>query len=247
MLSAYIDDSLERGSVLIMAGFVASPARWEAFSDEWRKWVKHARLEAFHMSEIWARRPNNELWEHMPWFYGAVKDHIEGAITVAIPIEPLERVFKNSPLREYAVFGQPYFWGIRSILNWTGQYQTEWGAKDPIDFIFDERGEKKIVRDVWDFYKANVPPSVQAVTGREPIFEDDMKVLPLQAADMWAWWSRKQWVEKGTILTSENPIPWGAPGDFPTMQFEWGEADMREQFAKLLAYVDGLLALKGLS
>lgn len=247
MLKAYIDDSVEDGRVLIMGGFVAAPKRWERFSDEWRAYLKHARIPFFHMHEMWIRKGNEELWEHMPWFYGVIKDHVQGVITVAIPIEPLERVFAESGLKNYVSLKNPYFWAIRGIVNWTARYQSQWGSTSPIDFIFDERKEKKIVRQVWNFYKENIPTEVQQLTGREPQFEDDQQILPLQAADMWAWWCRKQWMEKGTILTTDCAVPWGRPGDIPLMSFEWSEADMRIEFAKLLKSVDEVLGAKGFS
>jgi hypothetical protein len=49
---------------------------------------------------------------------------------------------------------------------------------------------------------------VRALTGEEPVFRDDKKVLPLQAADLYAWWIRKWWEETGSIMDATLPFPW---------------------------------------
>ena len=120
MLQAFIDDSMEGGQVLVMGGFVANSARWETFSDEWQKLLTHARLPAFHMKEIWARRKNKELWEHCAWFYGTIRDHVQGAVTFTVPIDALNRVVQKTGL---TTLRNPYLWAIKGVINGVAQYQ----------------------------------------------------------------------------------------------------------------------------
>jgi hypothetical protein len=67
---------------------------------------------------------------------------------------------------------------------------------EQIDFIFDERGEKKQIQDGWDEYLKNRPPEVRTRFGQKPRFESDKRFRPLQAADYVAGWIR-YWLEKG--------------------------------------------------
>ena len=233
MLRAYIDDSMDsvkQGRVLVMGGFIATPERWEKFSDEWRQRLEHAGWPVFKMNEVWARR-NDITLEHAKWHYFTIRDHVQGAVAMAVPLDPLKRVVSQTGL---TAIGNPYIWAIKGIINLTAQHQTDWGANEPIDFIFDERGEKQQLRDGWEIYKATVPESIRAVTGRDPIFENDESVLPLQAADMWAWWCRKCWLEDGALLDNKFPIPWGSIGEIPTMVFQWTEKDIEAEFSRVL-------------
>ncbi len=78
MLRAYIDDSMDsvkQGRVLVMGGFIATPERWEKFSDEWRQRLEHAGWPVFKMNEVWARR-NDITLEHAKWHYFTIRDHV---------------------------------------------------------------------------------------------------------------------------------------------------------------------------
>ena len=75
MLRAYIDDSMDsvkQGRVLVMGGFIATPERWEKFSDEWRQRLEHAGWPVFKMNEVWARR-NDITLEHAKWHYFTIR------------------------------------------------------------------------------------------------------------------------------------------------------------------------------
>ncbi|MFQ5775942.1 MAG: DUF3800 domain-containing protein [Kiloniellaceae bacterium] len=230
MLRAYIDDSMGRGRVLVMGGFVATRERWERFSDEWRQRLEHAPWDVFKMNEVW-HRGGDESMEHAKWHYFTIRDHVQGALAMVIPLDPLKRAVQKTGL---TAIGNPYIWAIKGVINLTAQHQTEWGVSGPIDFIFDERGEKRQVQDGWEIYKATIPDSVKGVTGRDPIFENDERVLPLQAADMWAWWCRKCWLEDGALRNDKFPIPWGSIGEIPTMIFQWTEKDIEDEFSRVL-------------
>lgn len=61
---------------------------------------------------------------------------------------------------------------------------------DKVDFIFDDKIEKRMIRARWDAYVNSRPPVIRARFGASPRFEDDKKFLPLQGADLVAGWSR---------------------------------------------------------
>jgi hypothetical protein len=73
------------------------------------------------------------------------------------------------------------------------------------DFIFDEQGS--LGADAvhhWDNYSKMPEASLGTTTnlfagyaGNRPAFQDEKAVLPLQAADLYAWQVRRNYVEKG--------------------------------------------------
>ena len=53
-----------------------------------------------------------------------------------------------------------------------------------------------MILSTWDGYLQTKPQEVRDLFGATPRFEDYREFLPLQAADLWAWWIRK-WHEDG--------------------------------------------------
>ena len=232
MMQAYIDDSVTDREVLVLAGLLATVERWEAFSVEWQERLDHAPWSVFKMSEVWDRGGDISL-EHAKWHYFTTRDHAQGGICMTVPLAPLAAAAAKYGLVGTAA-ANPYTWGIKGIINGLAKSQLEWGLSEPVDFIFDERGEERMVRDVWDHYLANVSDDVRALTGRKPIFEDDEKVLPLQAADMWAWWCRKTWLAGGGKIPPDSyPIPWGNVGDLPQLILQWSAEEIDAELARV--------------
>lgn len=232
MMQGYIDDSLAEGEVLILAGLLATVERWENFSDEWQFRLDHARWPFFKMAEA-AFRDSDEVWEHTKWHYYTIRDHVQGAVCVAIPLAPLSRAARRHGL-DGTPAANPYQWAFKGVLNWVARNQEEWGLDEPVDFIFDERIEGDDVRDAWSHYLSSIPDDVRALTGRKPIFEDDRKVLPLQAADLWAWWCRKTWLDNaGRIPPNSYPVPWGQPDEIPQVILQWTPEDIDVELTRV--------------
>lgn len=66
---------------------------------------------------------------------------------------------------------------------------------ETVDFIFDNQAEKSFILAAWDEYIDARTDDIRDYYGAAPRFEDDQKFLPLQAADLWAWWVR-EWYEE---------------------------------------------------
>ena len=68
---------------------------------------------------------------------------------------------------------------------------------EKVDFYFDDQTEKSIILRGWDDFVAEMPDDeIKQYYGATPRFENDQDFLPLQAADLWAWWVR-EWYERG--------------------------------------------------
>jgi hypothetical protein len=79
------------------------------------------------------------------------------------------------------------------------------GIEEPIDFIFDNQNEKTAILNGWDLYRASAPERIHKLLGAMPRFEDDEQFLPLQAADMLAWWCRK-WEKALSLCVREHQM-----------------------------------------
>ena len=233
-MKAYVDDSMTDGQVLVFGGLIASARRWEAFSIAWRRCIDNAPWDVFKMEKVSHRCTGRKL-EHAQRHYRAVCEHVQGGICFVVPIAPLVALADHYRLKGTPV-AKPYFWAFKGIINGLAQNQQAWGLTESVDFIFDERPEKEkdTIRDVWHTYLATVPDEVRSVTGMSPVFADDQKELPLQAADMWAWSCRKTWLENGGLIPEDSyPIPWGKIGDIPQMVLQWTAEDIDVELSRV--------------
>ncbi len=72
------------------------------------------------------------------------------------------------------------------------QNQELLGVKEPVDFIFDyQHGMVTPIQDAWDSLQKIAPQFVRERPGKRPQFEVDKCIMPLQAADLHAWWIRR--------------------------------------------------------
>jgi hypothetical protein len=243
-LQAYIDDSVEHGKVLVLAGYIASAERWQKFSDAWQERLDHARWKRFKMSEIAASGSQDQM-EKAGWFYRAIEDHAQAFIAVAVEIEPLKRVVEElqfRPADNPTYLENPYVLAFRSIIDFTAQYQHELGITEPIDFIFDDRGEKKDVRRGYEVFMEWCREDLKNRLGREPMFEGDEDFLPLQAADCWAWHVRKHWLQNGSITKGIIMPSWRPSKNIPGHRLNMDEYEIRKFLGDLKARVENPMA-----
>jgi len=127
-------------------------------------------------------------------------------ISLRINLEDL-----GSAKKRLAIFADTMGWTVH-LNNWANPYYLAFRllldhfhihpvpmenipAGEPVDFIFDERTEKKFILAAWDEIVERLSDEVKHPLGSTPRFENDQKFLPLQAADLWAWWVR-EWYEE---------------------------------------------------
>lgn len=101
--------------------------------------------------------------------------------------ERLERVRLFYQVIEKYVIS--YFYKQREL------FSTKLPLDQKVDFIFDDRSEKKFILTAWDEIVSKQDDDVQKHFGATPRFENDQDFLPLQGADLWAWWVR-EWYEE---------------------------------------------------
>src|SRR6266850_2053812 len=110
----------------------------------------------------------------------------------------------------------PYIHAVSQIIGDTARYQHQNLADFQTDFVFDERlTEQGKLLSVWDAIVEDAPADVKPGLDATPSWARDDLVLPLQAADLEAWWLRRRWIEK---LKGFDRLEYpGTPGNIPEL------------------------------
>jgi uncharacterized protein DUF3800 len=209
---AFVDESESREE-FILGGYIAPSDVWDKFATDWAQLLPLALQQkdgSFHfkMSEMALGS-----MDRVRAFY-AVIDKYEELIPVSFRINKPEF---NNALEHIEHFCTAMGWSV-NLSNWTNTYYFSFrmlmnffhGHEVPanevipkggiVDFIFDERSEKRFILAAWDEILENTAHynEIKLQFGATPRFENDQKFLPLQAADLWAWWVR-EWYEEDSI------------------------------------------------
>lgn len=206
-MQAFIDESFERDGVFVLGGYIASAEAWARFAVEWDKLLKpFGTLRGdgryhFKMSEM---AENKERLARVPIFFRVIEDHVLGWVSAKIDVSELKRamsriVVQNAEI-DWGGYANPYFIAFRALVDLFHLNRRNMTQAIPIDqkidFYFDDRMEKKPILEMWDNYMKARPEATKDFYGAAPRFEDDMILLPLQAADFWVWWVRKWYLER---------------------------------------------------
>jgi hypothetical protein len=206
-LQAYIDESSDENGVFVLAGCISDAESWAAFTKEWEEVLKYGILNKhgryhFKMSDM---ALNEERMSRVPLFLKIIEKYVLGFVSAKIDISELKRALSRIRITNihinWGALSNPYYVTLRCLLDMFHLTRDQIADVIPIDeqinFIFDYRDEKKTILSIWDEYLQARPGDVKKCYGATPRFEDDEKFLPLQSADLWAWWVRK-WYNEGT-------------------------------------------------
>jgi len=183
------------------------------------------KLSEFKMSDFGMNKT-----EIVASFYRIIERHALATIACAVPIDVLEKVARE--FSDRPVDRNPFIFAFTAVVNLCAQSQHELNIHSPIDFIFDEKeGEQALIIAAWNYYVSMLPERERSVTGGTPIFRRSNIELPIQAADLCAWWYRKMYEE--TRLMSGWPFPWSERKRLASMNFSFNENDLRQTFESI--------------
>lgn len=213
VLQAYIDDSYNQDGVFVLGGHIASAEAWARFSGEWEKMRPFGTLDKnneyhFKMSEM---AQNDERMARVQGFFRIIENHVLASISCKIDISELRRakgrIWVPNLEIDWGYIDNPYMVAMRCLLDIFHGHRQEMAKFIPldekVDFYFDDQSEKGAILSAWDDYIRERSDEVRQYYGATPRFENDKEFLPLQAADLWAWWVRK-WYKEGTPEKIEN-------------------------------------------
>jgi hypothetical protein len=196
--TGYFDDSGSHAAsqYYVLAGFVAPVSDWNLVADEWAGTINEEGLAYFKMSHAMAMDGQFRRGWTIP-----LRDQlILKLVNIIEKIDPprvecyLRREDFDTFVKDIvggSAFNDPYFiLFYQLILSVAVANGIDWNSD--CDFIFDEQG--KLGTDAverWNWVKANIDglqgPGISENLGSPPTFRNDIKVRPLQAADMFAW------------------------------------------------------------
>jgi hypothetical protein len=96
--------------------------------------------------------------------------------------------------------------------------------------------EKRLCLLAWEYIKKYARPDVAALMGDTPIYRNDKTTLPLQAADLYAYWVRR-WENEG-ITDGIEKLSFGWKVNkvetLPRIDFSFEEKDFIFEFNRML-------------
>ena len=198
MLTVYLDESGTADSpMLVLAGYMADASKWTRFQREWRKILLEFQIPYFHMNECahfrgpfegWTESRRKDLLGRLAF---TITTTAGWSLSCSIPMKDYNEVVPEW-MRKRLV--NPYFfcvWACFPIV-----FRCYRGGKisgERIDFVFDHKaGAAGEARKILQFQRgAPLLTEDEKKALGSVRFDDDCKVLPLQAADYLAYEVRK--------------------------------------------------------
>jgi hypothetical protein len=214
MLRAYIDDSGSSPDqrVFTLGGVVSSEESWAAFTIEWNELCAAApAVPNVHLRKIYSVK-------HRCWGKGSLKER--RAAMEAKMAQFASLVAKYGMLRIHAgitwgaytsvmkgnlpsEMDHPYFFLFLRVLQAAVRWQESRQSSDQVHFIFDQQGKLGTEAAGWYSSLGQTFTDREAkVLACEPSFRSSADTPPLMAADMCAWYARREVIERDASLKS---------------------------------------------
>ncbi|MGO9605670.1 MAG: DUF3800 domain-containing protein [Candidatus Binataceae bacterium] len=197
MLRAYIDDS-GNGSppMFVLAGWVSTDQFWRTFPEQWQQALGSLpSIQYFKMHE--AHRLEGQFlgWDKnvrdakIDGLLSVIKKHAMFGVHCAIPYAPYQALVTDKLARQ---LNRPYVLGFYFIMMELIGFLHLNRLPGPIEFVFDEQGVDAIyAQSAYDAFVRFAPSELRSLIGSRPIHRTDFDLLPLQAADLLAWQTRR--------------------------------------------------------
>jgi hypothetical protein len=201
-ISVYGDES-SGSHVFALSVYIGTVGRWAEFESKWKTVLSDAGLRdengellPFHMADFESRFPpfdwNND--KRIDVLQKLVRVIHEAELTGLSCILPLELFRRGIPVNSHLPIDHP----LRRILQYMICFyalhvpllQVSFHCSEPIPFVLD-RNELTagMVQSVIDGLHRKYPEMAKLMD--TPVFRDKKLVVPLQAADIWAYESMK--------------------------------------------------------
>jgi len=214
VLQAYIDESYTNDALFVMAGYVATVEQWLAFSDEWASLLGLGPPHFRELSELHMAEMTSPLGiEQSELFYRVIERHLRASVSCSIKVSDLHAAFASIEWPDWLdnldILTSDYYMAFQFIVNGLATEQGKLGLSGPIDIIFDDNSNKAKCLRAWDLQKRIGPESIRSMLGDTPIFRSSHSTMPLQAADLLAYWTRASLIEHDCDSASfELKYPW---------------------------------------
>jgi hypothetical protein len=196
ILQGFADESgSTSGNVYVLAGFISTPPLWMKFSDEWGKiCAQEPKTPDFHMKK--AVRLKEYRWteaqrdKRIADLVALIRRRAQFRVDAVTARPNYERIVRGKIPRQ---IDDPYFVLFYNVILAMAEFMDLLNIDGKVDFVFDVQNpeiEKNCV-GWYNWIKAHVASRVKQRLGSTPIFRHDKDVLPLKAADLFAWQVRR--------------------------------------------------------
>jgi hypothetical protein len=245
---AYIDDSGSepQSPIFILGGFIASHEQWAEFCSEWDQALKRPpALAYFKMTE--AANLIGEFSREKDWTESKrddrlitlariIRKYAKVRVAALMPYDAFMRHISTIPASARTLSSDnPYCLLFLQTILAVATFGDGHGIDSACDFIFDEQvGFSDEVMRRWPQFKQilqTVPRGdIANFVGSPPIFRDEKKFLPLQAADLYAWQVRNYQASNTRVKNQTIMIPpsrvLGALEPIPEIYRPYSEAEL---------------------
>jgi hypothetical protein len=214
VMQAYVDDSGKDDPPLyVLGGYIARAEQWARFSDQWKAALDESGLSHFKMQDAFTLSGEFKGWtqdrrdEALRRFASIIRDNVLAAISATVMHDDYKEVFSG---RVTKFLDRAYLFLFSYVQYSAMLWQIHNNFDEPIDFIFDEQlHDSDIINDKFGDMLSSAPGQFRKRAGSRPVHASDKIVLPLQAADMFAWHVRRVYYERGRgsrVNTAAIPI-----------------------------------------
>jgi hypothetical protein len=215
LVQAYADESGMndgKSTALIIASLIGDASCWAALADEWEWCLRQSpAIHYFKMAEAAGARG-----EFRGWSENAINEKLISLAAIINRCGPYIAVTgidlamhkRSLEMPGEPLHSDPYFFPFHSLIWSVTKFLWNAGLREKFEFIFDEQVVFGLRAKQW--YEAFRylgkldNPHAYEIMPVEPIFRSDSEILPLQAADMFAWIYRFSAENPGKI----NPFEW---------------------------------------
>lgn len=203
MLRGFVDESGkdEKSAYLILGGYVLPADRWMTFSEDWSRVLNAAPKASYYHA--------NEAEGRTGAFEGVAREFVRmKTLDLLAVIEKHEPVGLLSWMKydDWQIlqprvrpgFDDAFYPLFDWIIKTLFVHQASSGIFEcSTDFVFDDHTDDNLKANLVKIHgsiRAGVKtePKLYKMLGSSPTFQDDQKVLPLQAADLLVWHKRRQ-------------------------------------------------------
>jgi hypothetical protein len=221
---------LEQPRRSTLADHVHRPSQlgpWVLINESWYKmreaWIFEGEFKGRRNDKDKRNKKVADLW-------AVIERHVMVGAYIVIP----SVVFKQyASLIDHPKADNPYFSAVFNMMIKMSELEDAFGITEPVDFTFDfQQGMELPVQEAWDALKAFPQDRVKRRLGKRPQFDDDKVSMPLQAADLHAWWVRRRYED---MVSKKEPIPllWEPKRDMSSINIVVTEEEIADFFASI--------------
>ncbi len=190
------NDGSVSGNVFVLAGLVASAERWEYFSDRFEEICNESpQMPDFHMAEAWRIkgrykwRDEQQRDSRIKPLVELIKQSAQYRVESVLAWPNYLRIVKG---HVPPGLDSPYFLLFHNVILSIASFMDKAAIEGTADWVFDEQGRVGAAANNWyHFIRESIGENVRKRLGSTPIFRHDQNVLPLKAADIYAWQVRR--------------------------------------------------------